>query len=454
MNISDFYNTSEAEYEYLVQQINDAARRKKSYDFESCTLPPGSEPVAIPLSFGKIGASYFIRANTPFTAAPNSTAGLKRLSAQTMLSFPDALGLTAFLRNLAQPEMAVAAANPVIAASTAYTEEAEIQTNTSTENICIAPEVFLSDCCSNVKGQEQAIQNCSTLILPFLAKYDPERPISLFFFGPTGVGKTELAKTIQSVINAHAPRNQQYGLQIEDMTQYEEAHSAYRLIGAPPGYVGHGDPILFDVLNDNPRQIFVFDEAEKAHPAVLKVLMRALDEGKHNRSHARNDGCHIYDLKKCILIFTSNLSVALPRSNDAIDSFQMALETDMLARTTLQRSGYLPELIGRIGRFVAFAPLSRSAKIGIAVKIIEEEARQYRLKVNHISSAIIQELLQQFSDASGARAYRTLVNVFLGPCFCQIAEQQWKTIHLEGTLRNPNAILCTEANTPIERRPA
>lgn len=70
--------------------------------------------------------------------------------------------------------------------------------------------------------------------------------------------------------------------------------------------------------------------------------------------------------------------------------------------------------------------------------------------MKHISSAIIQELLQQFSDASGARVYRTLVNVFLGPCFCQIAEQQWKTIHLEGTLRNPNAVLCTETSTQTE----
>ena len=451
MNISDFYNTSQTEYEYLMQQINNAARRKKSYDFESCTLPQGSIPASIPISFGKIGTSYFIRTNVPFTAAPNSTPALKRLSEQEMLSFPNTTELITFLRNLSQLETTAAAVSPVIAAPTAYTEEAEIQTNTLTENICIAPEIFLSDCCANVKGQERAIQNCSTLILPFLAKYDPERPISLFFFGPTGVGKTELAKTIQHVINAHAPKNQQYGLQIEDMTQYEEAHSAYRLIGAPPGYVGYGEQILFDVLNDNPRQIFVFDEAEKAHPAALKVLMQALDEGKHRRSHMQNDGCRVYDLKKCILIFTSNLSVALPRQiSDAIDPFQMALETDMLARTALQRSGYLPELIGRIGRFVAFAPLSGSAKIGIAVKTVEEEARQYRLKVKHISSAIIQELLQQFSDASGARVYRTLVNVFLGPCFCQIAEQQWKTIHLEGTLRNPNAVLCTETSTQTE----
>lgn len=458
MKVSDFCSTSKTEYEYLIQQIDTAARRQKSYDFPSCTLPHGSHPASIPLSFGKIGTSYFIRANASFTAAPNSTTALKRLSAQTMLSFPDAAGLTAFLQSLAQPETAAATAASAVSAPTAYTEEAEIQTDTTTENICIAPETFLSDCRSNVKGQDHAIQNCSTIILPFLAKYDPERPISLFFFGPTGVGKTELAKTIQSVINAYAPQNQQYGLQIEDMTQYEEAHSAYRLIGAPPGYVGHGEPILFDALNDNPRQIFVFDEAEKAHPAVLKVLMRALDEGKHSQSNARSGGCHAYDLKKCILIFTSNLSIALPRQQSAMpnasDPFQTALEADTLARTALRESGYLPELIGRIGRFVAFAPLSESAKIGIAMKIVEEEARQYRLEVHHISSAIIQELMQQFSDASGARAYRTLVNVFLGPCFCRMAEQQWKAIHLEGTLCNPNAVLCTEENTPMEQRSA
>ena len=78
MNISDFYNTSQTEYEYLMQQINNAARRKKSYDFESCTLPQGSIPASIPISFGKIGTSYFIRTNVPFTAAPNTTHALKR----------------------------------------------------------------------------------------------------------------------------------------------------------------------------------------------------------------------------------------------------------------------------------------------------------------------------------------------------------------------------------------
>ena len=226
-----------------------------------------------------------------------------------------------------------------------------------------------------VVGQDDAVQKVTESILRSKAGIkDPTKPIGSFLFlGPTGVGKTELAKTLAA--NLFDDENNIVRL---DMSEYMEKFSVSRLIGAPPGYVGYEEGgQLTEAVRRKPYSVVLFDEIEKAHPDVFNVLLQVLDDGRITDSQGRT-----VDFKNTILILTSNLGAeALLSSIET--SGEITPECEALVNEQL-KAHFRPEFLNRLDETILFHPLTKdniSHIIDLQVKELNERLSQQQIEV-------------------------------------------------------------------------
>ncbi|MGX7107467.1 ATP-dependent chaperone ClpB [Hutsoniella sourekii] len=225
-----------------------------------------------------------------------------------------------------------------------------------------------------VIGQTEAIDRVTEAVLRSRAGIqDPNRPIGSFLFlGPTGVGKTELAKALAEVLfdaEDHMVRI--------DMSEYMEKHSVSRLIGAPPGYIGHEDGgQLTEAVRRNPYSIVLLDEIEKAHPDVFNVLLQVLDDGRLTDSKGRN-----VDFKNTVIIMTSNVgSHVLLEGVDEEGNISHEAEQEV---QSLLKQSFKPEFLNRIDDIILFSPLNLDVMTKIVFKFINQlEARLEHQEIN------------------------------------------------------------------------
>ena len=207
-----------------------------------------------------------------------------------------------------------------------------------------------------VKGQDEAIKLVSEAIIRARAGIkDPKRPIGSFIFlGPTGVGKTEVARTLAYELFD----DERHMIRI-DMSEYMEAHSVSRLVGAPPGYVGYDEGgQLTEAVRRNPYSIVLFDEIEKAHRDVFNILLQILDDGRITDSQGRT-----VDFKNTIIIMTSNIG-----SEYILENHENANEMVM----NELRHTFKPEFLNRIDEIIMFKSLSKEVVYEVLDKIIKE----------------------------------------------------------------------------------
>ncbi len=248
-----------------------------------------------------------------------------------------------------------------------------------------------------VKGQDEAIKLVSQAILRARAGIkDPKRPIGSFIFlGPTGVGKTEVAKTL-----AYELFDDERHMVRIDMSEYMEAHSVSRLVGAPPGYVGYDEGgQLTEAVRRNPYSIILFDEIEKAHKDVFNILLQILDDGRITDSQGRT-----VDFKNTIIIMTSNLG-----SEYILDNKENSEE---LVMDELKHT-FRPEFINRIDEIIIFKALSKEIVYDILDKIIKEI--EVRLQDKKISIELTEKAKKFIIDNSynpdfGARPIKRYVS--------------------------------------------
>jgi ATP-dependent Clp protease ATP-binding subunit ClpB len=254
-----------------------------------------------------------------------------------------------------------------------------------------------------VIGQDEAVRLVSEAILRSRAGIaDPDKPIGSFLFlGPTGVGKTELAKTL-----AEALFDSERNLVRIDMSEYMEKFSVSRLIGAPPGYVGYEEGgQLTEAVRRKPYSVVLFDEVEKAHPDVFNVLLQVLDDGRITDSQGRT-----VDFKNTILILTSNLG-----SQFLLDGIDETGEIRPEARAqvdALLRRSFRPEFLNRLDEIVFYKPLTRENITHIIDLLLSDLNRRLADKQLHVAltDAARQFIIDQAYDpVYGARPLRRFV---------------------------------------------
>ena len=207
-----------------------------------------------------------------------------------------------------------------------------------------------------VIGQDQAVQAVADAVLRARAGLkDPTKPIGSFIFlGPTGVGKTELCKTLASALF-----DTEDNMVRIDMSEYMEKHTVARLIGAPPGYIGYDEGgQLTEAVRRKPYSVILFDEIEKAHHDVFNILLQILDDGRLTDSHGRT-----VDFKNTIVIMTSNLGAEFMLDGiDESGGFKPGVEDQVME---VLRRHFRPEFLNRVDETVLFRPLSREQLMAI-----------------------------------------------------------------------------------------
>jgi ATP-dependent Clp protease ATP-binding subunit ClpB len=218
-----------------------------------------------------------------------------------------------------------------------------------------------------VIGQDEAVQLVADAVIRARAGIkDPRRPIGSFIFlGPTGVGKTELAKTL-----AEALFDSEENMIRIDMSEYMERHAVSRLIGAPPGYVGFEEGgQLSEAVRRRPYSVVLFDEIEKAHADVFNVLLQVLDDGRITDSHGRT-----VDFKNTVVIMTSNVGSQYLLEGVTDDGTIQDNARDMVMREL--RSGFRPEFLNRVDDIILFKPLTLAETEQIVDLQVEELQRR------------------------------------------------------------------------------
>jgi ATP-dependent Clp protease ATP-binding subunit ClpC len=276
-----------------------------------------------------------------------------------------------------------------------------------------------------IVDQEEAVSAVSEAIKRSRAGLkDPRRPIGSFvFLGPTGVGKTELARALAEFLF-----DDEDTLVRLDMSEYMEKHTVSRLIGSPPGYVGYEEGgQLTEAVRRRPYRVILFDEVEKAHPDVLSILLQLLDDGRLTDGHGRT-----VDFKNTVVIMTSNLGsrefqrggIGFLRKEEG-DEQQMKSDMESALKKSL-----LPELLNRIDDVIVFHPLTQDnlkTIVGLLVREVEQRLAERRIKLEVNEEARGWLVQKGYDPMFGARPLRRAVQRYVeNPISTKILEGEFK----------------------------
>ncbi|XP_020100198.1 chaperone protein ClpB3, mitochondrial isoform X1 [Ananas comosus] len=258
-----------------------------------------------------------------------------------------------------------------------------------------------------VVGQDIAVKSVADAIRRSRAGLsDPNRPIASFMFmGPTGVGKTELAKTLAGYLF-----NTENALVRIDMSEYMEKHAVSRLVGAPPGYVGYEEGgQLTEAVRRRPYSVVLFDEIEKAHPDVFNILLQLLDDGRITDSQGRT-----VSFTNCVIIMTSNVGshLILETLRNTVDTKEVVYEIMKKQVVDLARQTFRPEFLNRVDEYIVFQPLD-TKEINRIVEIqlarVKERMKQKKINLQYTPEAVELLGLLGFDPNFGARPVKRVI---------------------------------------------
>jgi ATP-dependent Clp protease ATP-binding subunit ClpC len=272
-----------------------------------------------------------------------------------------------------------------------------------------------------IVGQEEAVSAVAEAVRRSRAGLgDPNRPVGSFLFlGPTGVGKTELARALAEALFGDENLMVRF-----DMSEFQERHTVSRLVGAPPGYVGYEEAgQLTEQVRRRPYSVLLFDEIEKAHPDVFNILLQILDDGRLTDAQGRT-----VDFKHAVVIMTSNLGSARIQEHARREEPFEELKDDLME---ILRSSFRPEFINRIDEIIVFRALNEEQLVDITKLLLDRLAR--RLHAQGIEVVFTDDAVRFLADAGfdpefGARPLRRAIQ--------RLVENELSRLVLAGTV-NP-----------------
>lgn len=468
MNWIDMVSSSESEFDYLSREI----AQKRCLVFENIIMPPDCGYQCCTIKFLQRESGVIVLHCDPRPVYTGENADIRAWCGNGSMSFGDFSELTCFLRSFApqrqgSPEQPhpepVSPPRP-----TPQVDRTRLDPDSSATRdpgfIAVSAHDLEQQLSRTIIGQGEAVAKISHLCSVYLGQRRHKRPLSILLWGTTGVGKTQLGKDLPNALNALTGGAHDFHLEVVDCTQLKEEHATARLTGSPPGYVGHGDPCIWDCVHDHPRTVFVFNELEKAHPNVMQVLMEAVDSGQQQASKIGPDGQRFYDLSKCLFLFTSNLDLSDAPTKNRIGfqagtspapAGQSALPTDLsmrsriisdndaAKRSLLKKGLYPPEVIARFTAFVRFLPLTGSDVMELVIQKLSETAYdQHALCLSSVSPEIVQDLYDicaPLVPKSGVRVIQMAIDIYLGEAMmhCSHHSAEYAAVSLEGTLEEP-----------------
>lgn len=437
MDFSQFCSCGPSGYAQLKACIDNCAAQGRSYEFPPCKLPAGCVPGEARVGFWHAAGEYllYFRPTAAYYGPSSLLADFwPKGDFRRFTRFEE---LAAALQGLDRDAAALRPGAPM--------PPEFLRLNGALQQL--------------VLGQYPAVEAAAFKLYGHICKTAPKRPLSLIFYGPTCVGKSELAKQIVPALNRHLGE-ERYHLVWTELNTFTQAHSVYRLTGAPPGYVGYDDPPVLEAVREQPYSVFMFDELDKAHPEVLKIFMSILDEGRCAARQADKQGSRELDFRRCIFLFTTNsdLSAPPPRrlgfsasdapvpspnttatavSGGPAGLAQRLFQADEAARQALARSGVLREIAGRFSGLIGFQPLSADAKQAITARQIMALGREYGLEITRVDPVLAQAFTPE--DALSLRSTVGVLEGALTALFLQEAQQnaQRGPLQLSGTAREP-----------------
>ena len=271
-------------------------------------------------------------------------------------------------------------------------------------------EDFIKHCQARVKGQDEVVRDVCKLISLEWFKGERRRPVAnLLFLGPTGTGKTELAKAIASFLF-----ESEKSLLRFDCSEFTGSHSKDRLIGSPPGYVGSKDGgQLTRPVMSQPKRVILFDEIEKSHPAIFDLFLQMMGEGRLTDQGSGQTA----DFTQSVIILTSN---ALAERMTGLkqqytDSYELA---NSLKSTLADSQVFRPEILGRIDRVSIFDPLKGAVMAEIALLKIAKLASDYGIELKHVAAEAVMDVLlknQKISRFGTRELERIIFDLFASP---------------------------------------
>ncbi len=263
---------------------------------------------------------------------------------------------------------------------------------------------------SEVIGQDEAVKKISdTIKRSRVGIHDPNRPIGSFIFlGPTGVGKTELTKSLAKFMF-----NDEKALIRVDMSEYSERHTVSKIIGAPPGYVGHEDTgTLVDKVKHRPYSVILFDEIEKAHPEIFNILLQVLDNGRLTDSKGKT-----VNFKNTIIIMTSNIGAQFIDRMQTMGFSDSSNDQDTYAGVkdkvmSSLKDYFRPEFLNRLDEIILFDVLSHeSIRKIVDIEVKKVQTRLLEKDIHLVFTDAVYDLLAKegYNPQYGARPLRRLI---------------------------------------------